>query len=214
MLKLILLCGVESLQLQEIANQDSPEKTKYRYLWPELIGGVPIGQRALINRIQLVVQEAAKRDCITIICTQSDLVIDAIRLEIARGSIRHDYVEIQWFGHERDNAVIIRPDQHGRLHSWPTGFSDTRDVLLSELLMYTGPAPTYVPLTEELVAECYKRNDGHVIKTIKELRTLTNLGLKETKEAFDAHKEKVSPPPEKKDDEFTGESMDCWDADE
>lgn len=207
MLKLIVLCSTSSLCIAKILDSNP---SAYNYKWPEIDNdndNIPLPQAELRRRIESYCVVRSETEETGYICTQSDIVVDTIRLAVVRKVLKYEEVEFHWYPDAGSTKRTMTVTKYGNLTDWPVGFADVQSTLLCEIITSRRPEPLFEALTEELVAECYKLHDGNIIKTIKELRAKTNLGLKETKEAFEAYRDKITPP--KKDDEFIGEDMGC-----
>lgn len=62
------------------------------------------------------------------VCVSGALMVDALRLLIAKGTLDHERVVFKY------EDKLIKPNRYGYLESWPKGFCDHSCDILEELL--------------------------------------------------------------------------------
>jgi len=93
----------------------------------------PRGQTAIARLIALCVSAGAQ----IIIETHSDHIFDGIRIEVKKGIIEPEKVQIHWFElDEKNNTEVYSPiiDKNGRLNEWPAGMFDQFETNAFQLL--------------------------------------------------------------------------------
>lgn len=132
-----MLCGRDSYQLLRVLHQSErfQNQETLSITWPEILMGTPIPPHELRRKIDYLL-EFTKEDTSVVLCTQSEIVLLAVRVAIHQGKIAPDRVEVLWFAdHCNDSEEIkITIDRNGRLPSHPYGFFDIQETMLVELL--------------------------------------------------------------------------------
>jgi hypothetical protein len=140
-MKLILVTGVDSRKLLSICC--SKEFEGYKYLqFPELDvqSRFPLSEYEQYNYIM-----AQFFNSDTLICTQSNIIFDSVRLLVKNKLISNNDVEIRYYdGKDTEsksfnivrvgNYIVLKLDEDGRLNYWPDGFFDTSCYISSKLM--------------------------------------------------------------------------------
>lgn len=69
-----------------------------------------------------------KEGTVAVCLVGTEALVQAFRVQVARGNIKHDELEFQY------GSTSISIDRRGMLKQWPTGFCDTYENMLMELL--------------------------------------------------------------------------------
>lgn len=97
--KLIIICGANTnLLMDEVSNKinEYQQFNPLKHIFPEVRNNLPLNEKDIVEVGRSIVQWAKNK--VIIICTHSSLLFDTIRLEIAKGIISNECVEVIWNG--------------------------------------------------------------------------------------------------------------------
>jgi predicted ATPase len=92
----------------------------------------PRGQTKMAELMSLAVSTGVQ----VVVETHSDHILNAVRLAVKRKMLVPENVKIHFATRSGDSNVFVSPrvDADGRVDSWPKGFFDEMDMVISDLI--------------------------------------------------------------------------------